>query len=40
MVTLAPGQLDHEALGALAPSSGTTQDPRFTAKTISIRQGH
>jgi pyruvate kinase len=37
MVTLAPGRLDHEALGVLAPSSSNTQDPKFTAKTISLR---
>ena len=37
MVTLAPGNLDHQALGALAPSMRADVDPKLTAKTISIR---
>ena len=37
MVTLAPGTLDHQALGNLAPSTRADQDPKLTAKTISVR---
>lgn len=35
-VTRAPGKLDLDALGALAPMS-SIQDPRLTAKTITFR---
>lgn len=36
MVTIAPGALDHDALGALAPYT-SAQDPKFTAKTVALR---
>lgn len=35
-VTIAPGKLDLEALGALAPVS-SIQDPKLAAKTITLR---
>jgi len=36
LITLAPGQLDHNALGALAPHT-SAQDPRMITKTITLR---
>ncbi len=38
VVTLAPGQLDHKALGTLTPVSSAV-DPKLSAKTLSLRCG-
>lgn len=35
-VSLAPGTLDMESLGALAPTS-SAQDPKLSSKTLTLR---